>query len=324
MLQEGVVGGEQKADVRRLHGPSMLTGVRLFAWFRRSGLPLLSAIALLVLIGAWNSFSPTGPATPLHYGPNHNFAVDGTYLPGELGFNLADLNTVDQLDSLPHGVKGLVWVGQCDGVTPGFLQKVQPFVGHAKLFGFYLMDNPDPVSRLTRSGQVPACTSEHLRAESDWIHAHLRDARTFMILMNLGSAERPQFSAEYSPDIIHLDLYGIDPYPCRTELDGCAYDMIDRYIRKAEAAGIPRNQMVPVYQAFGGGDYRDDAGGIYTLPTAAEEQQILARWGEQLPRPVFDYAYSWGSQRRDSALEGAMGLHSTFSEHNSIGVDSKR
>ena len=61
----------------------------------------------------------------------------------------------------------------------------------------------------------------------------------------------------------------------------------------AEAAGIPRDSIVPVYQAFGGGGYSDDGGGQYTLPTASQEAQILAVWAALVPNPVFDYAYSW-------------------------------
>jgi hypothetical protein len=309
-------------------GNSAVNRRRAFEWILWPLLALLGIFVLPSAIVAWNTLPRIAPTTRLHYAPNHNFGPGGRFLPGELGFNLADLNTVSQLDSLPPGVQGLVWVGQCDGVTPAFLQTVRAFIGHAKLFGFYLMDNPDPRARLTRSGYVPACAPEHLRTESDWIHTNLPGAKTFMILMNLGTAKKPWFSTRYAPTIIHVDLYGIDPYPCRTELRGCAYDMIDRYIGQAEAIGIPRSQMVPVYQAFGDGNYTDDFGGKYILPTAAEERRIMLRWGMMLPTPVFDYAYSWGVQERDRSLEGAWDLHPIFATHNmaepSIGMTLSR
>jgi len=73
---------------------------------------------------------------------------------------------------------------------------------------------------------------------------------------------------------------------------------------------------VPVYQAFGGGDWVDDNRGRYVLPTAAEEQEILFRWQTLVPMPVFDYAYSWGSQRGDVALESSSDLQTVFSGHN--------
>ncbi|MBV8912428.1 MAG: hypothetical protein JOZ05_05215 [Acetobacteraceae bacterium] len=288
-------------------------------WLTVLGLTALLSLAVAShLIVASDASPRSAPATELHYAPNHNFGADGKYLPAQLGFNLADLNTVEQLEALPPGVKGLVWVGQCEGVTPAFLQKVQPFIGHPKLFGFYLMDNPDPRPSVAEPGGEPPCPPQRLRAESDWIHANLPGAKTFMILMNLGTAKEPWFSPQYAPDVIHLDLYGIDPYPCRTELEGCGYDMIDRYVAQAGAAGIPRERMVPVYQVFGNGKYKDDFDGKYILPTAEEERQMMLRWGMLVASPVFDYAYSWGSQEEDDALEGAQKLHPVFAEHNGM------
>src|SRR5207244_6412629 len=84
-----------------------------------------------------------GPVTALHYAPNHHFDSSGRYVPANAGFNLADVSNVSQLDSLPSGVKGLVWLGLCNGADSSFINAVQPFVGdHPKLFGFYLMDEP--------------------------------------------------------------------------------------------------------------------------------------------------------------------------------------
>ena len=104
---------------------------------------------------------PAGPQTTLHSALNGNFDSGGNYLPGSVGFNLADVSNVAQLDSVPDGVKGLVWVGQCNGVDTTFLRTVWPFIGNARLFGFYLMDDPDPTGRW-RS----LCKAENLAAES--------------------------------------------------------------------------------------------------------------------------------------------------------------
>ena len=70
----------------------------------------------------------------------------------------------------------------------------------------------------------------------------------------------------------------------------------------AQADRLAESSIVPVYQAFGGGDYPDDANGHWVLPTAAQERQILADWAAVVPHPEFDYAYSWGSQKGDMAL----------------------
>jgi hypothetical protein len=250
-------------------------------------------------------------AKRLHYAANGNFSSDGTYLPGKAGFDLADVGSVRKLDSLPAGVKGLVWVGQCNGVDAAFLESVRAYAGHPNLFGFYLMDDPDP-----RSWSSQRCTAEKLEAEADWVHANMPGARTFIVLMNLGSSQAPSFAGSYNPANSHVDLFGVSPYPCRTELNHCDFAMIDRSVAAARASGIPRDRMVPVYQAFGGGGWPDGGGGHYVLPTIGQEQQILARWKALVPRAVFDYAYSWGSQRGDAALQSAFGLQTVFARHN--------
>lgn len=281
---------------------------RQIAIGRRSRALIVAAAGVSLLFGP---SACTGGQRSLHYASNGNFGAGNTYLPGKAGFNLADVETEKQLDSLPLGVKGLVWVGQCQGVDSRFLQLVQPFIGHPKLFGFYLMDDPDPTGWYAHP-----CKARNLKAESDWIHAHAPGAKTFIVLMDLSRSGKPSFAGTYNPENSHIDLFGIDPYPCRTELGGCRYDMIDHYVAAAKAWGIPRSRMVPVYQAFGGGKWRDDGWGKYLLPSAAQERQILARWGKLVPSPAFDFAYSWGRQENDASLEAAPDLQAVFAAHN--------
>jgi hypothetical protein len=253
-----------------------------------------------------------GPATLMHYAPNANVDSIGNYVPGKAGFNLADVRSISRLNSLPAGVKGLVDVGQCNGADAVFISTVQRFIGNPKLFGFYLMDDPDPTGKYH-----PLCTADNLKAESDWIHINVPGAKTFIVLMQISSSKTPSFTDTYNPANSHIDLFGIDPYPCRTELNGCDFEMIDRFVTAAESWGVPRSRMVPVYQAVGGGGWVDDSGGQYTVPTVSQERQILARWKTLIPRPVFDYAYSWGSQKDDVALENSPDLQKLFSAHNS-------
>ncbi len=271
----------------------------------------LLAGALLVVANAVYLPAHGEPKTDLHHAPNHNFDDRGNYVPGAAGFNLADVDDVTQLEALPHGVQGLVWVGECGGVDEKFLRIVEPFVGRPKAFGFYLMDDPDPNGR-----HGPLCSAEKLKAESDWIHVHAAQAKTFIVLMKLGSSKAPSFIDTYNPGNSHIDLYGIDPYPCRTEIDDCDYEMIDRYVTAADAWGIPRSALVPVYQAFGSGKWRDDGGGKYVLPSVGQMRKMLDRWDAFAPAPVFDYAYSWGSQKGDAALESAPDLQEVFARHN--------
>ena len=92
--------------------------------------------------------------------------------------------------------------------------------------------------------------------------------------------------------------------------------MIDRYVAAAASAGVPRPQMVPVYQAFGGGGWSDDHRGRYVLPKVVQEQEIIARWDALIPSAQFDYVYSWGSQRGDLALDSSSDLQTVFARHN--------
>jgi hypothetical protein len=43
---------------------------------------------------------------------------------------------------------------------------------------------------------------------------------------------------------------------------------------------------------------------------------MLERWNKLIPAPVFDYAYSWGSQRSDVSLADSADLKAMFGRHN--------
>jgi hypothetical protein len=255
------------------------------------------------------------PSAGLHLAANGNFGPAGDFLPDELGFNMADVTSPSDLAKLPDGVQALVWVGRCDGVTPGFTAAVQPYLGSSKVFGYYLIDEPDPTGQWK-----PACSPAKLAAESDYLHQHSAGRKTFMIMMNLGSPTSPTFvdrGAGYTPANTRVDLVGLDPYPCRSELNGCDYAAINGYVKAAEKAGWEVNSIVPVYQAFGGGNWVDSGGGHWLLPTAEQLATILSTWNRLVPNPVFDYSYSWGSQMNDTALSIApASLRQVIAEHN--------
>jgi hypothetical protein len=77
-----------------------------------------------------------------------------------------------------------------------------------KVYGFYLGDEPDPTGRW--GTQV---SPENLKAEPDWIHSHIPDAKTFITMMNMGSVDNPAHTSAYSSENTHIDLFGIDWYP---------------------------------------------------------------------------------------------------------------
>lgn len=279
-------------------------------WIRTKLSWLAVGLAVAVVVSATAPARATGPATGMHYTANSNFS-GSHYLPGADGFNLADVSGSWLLRYLPVGVRALVWVGQCNGADSTFVSTVTPFVGKSQVFGYYLMDEPDP------SGRFGAlCPAGNLKAESDWIHAHDPGKKTFIIAMNMASSLQPSYANTYNPTDSDIDLYGLDPYPCRSELGGCDFSYVSHAVTAAESAGIPQADIVPVYQAFGGGSYVDDGGGSYLLPTVAQEAQLLLAWAVLTPSPVFDYAYSWGTQDGDQALSGSSALQQVFLAHN--------
>ena len=243
----------------------------------------------------------SGPQTSEHYTPNDNFS-GSTYLPGADGFNLADVSSNSATAALPAGVKGLEYVGSCTGATASFQTTIASFIGDAKVFGFYLMDEP----------HVSSCPPANLKAESDWIHSNDPGTKTFIVVENATkNAAMPSYAHTYNPANTDVDLFGLVSYPCLKGVSGCAYSWIPSTVTAAERAGIPLADIVPVYQAFGGYDADQ-----WVLPTAKQEAEILSMWGSSVPAPVFDYAYSWGVQLGDHALSGSPSLQSIFLAHN--------
>ena len=290
------------------------------AW-RRPLLGWLPAVVVASFLLIFVSAPAASFGTTLHYAPNRNLGPDGTFLPAAAGFNLADVSSLPELDQLKQGDKALVWVGLCHGVDQDFLRIVGSYVGRSNLFGFFLMDDPDPRALANVQNPSHACDVKNLRAEADWIHDHLPGVRTVIVLMNMGTAAQPSFEGTYEPATSHIDLFGLAAYPCRAEVTGCDYDIIDRYVASAINAGIPRDHVVPTYQAFGEGDWVTDSGSRYSLPDANQEIAILSRWRQLVPDPEMDMAYSWGSQQGDLALESSVALQAVFARHNRAAVD---
>ncbi|MER8640178.1 calcium-binding protein [Mesorhizobium sp. M1365] len=81
-------------------------------------------------------------------------------------------------------------------------------------------------------------------------------------------------------------------------------------------SGIPISNIVPVYQAFGGGNWETSDGGRQVMPTAEQMQIMIDHWAKLVPSPAFDYTYKWGTQNGDTALESSPELQAVFREHN--------
>ncbi|TPJ64792.1 calcium-binding protein, partial [Mesorhizobium sp. B2-7-1] len=242
----------------------------------------------------------------LHYASGGSAAAVAT-----AGFNLVDVQYLSQVNELTDGMKALVYLGAHDGVTQSFIDQVTPFLNNPKVFGFYLMDEPDPTGKW---GTYASAAT--LKAESDWIHSHFPGAKTFITMMNMGSSTNPDFTNTYNPANTGIDYYGVDPYPVRTGTTTVDYDMIDRAVAAAVKSGIPTDKIVPIYQAFGGGGWMTDTGGKHVMPTATQEQVMVDHWSKLVPSPAFDYVYAWGSQNGDTALENSPELQAFFRQHN--------
>jgi hypothetical protein len=236
-----------------------------------------------------------------------------------VGFNLADVSSLSQLNALPEGMKGLVWIGTNPGATSTFVAQVSPFVGNPKLFGFRLGDEPDPLGRYGHAQVTPA----QYKAETDWIRLNGRGAKSFVVLMDLGSYEAPSLAGAYTPANSGFDFVGLDPYPIR----GLAQDIgyIDRMVNAAKAVGWTVDHIIPVHQAFGGGTYTTTTRGQtdrYVLPTPAQAEAMFKRWAELIPNPVFDMAWTYETKSGISSIASTtpegLALRATFKTHNTF------
>src|ERR1700719_4380212 len=106
--------------------------------------PGVLGLACFVVLSAAVAEEMPNPAQTRHFASNGNFGAIGQFAPAAAGFDLADVSSRQQLAHLPDGVMGLVWIGECSGVTQHFKDVVNAVADHPKLFGFYLVDDPDP------------------------------------------------------------------------------------------------------------------------------------------------------------------------------------
>lgn len=236
------------------------------------------------------------------------------------GFNLADVSSVSGLNALPAGMMGLVWVGRNVGADSTFRSFITPFANHPKLFGFRLGDEPDITGKYPSKLQIQPA---QYKAETDFIKATCPGAKTFVVLMDMGSYESPVIMgitptyAGYTPANTGIDYFGLDPYPVRGDLFDINY--IDRMVAAAVKGGIPIANIIPVHQAFGGGNYSASHGG-YKLPTVAQAQAMFTRWDALVPNPAFDYAWTWQSKEGIACIGGTtapeLALREAFRVHN--------
>ena len=238
----------------------------------------------------------------LHFTSGGNI-VDNVYVPGAVGFNLADISSLGGLNRLPDKVLGLVYVSSsigCGGDTSSFRAFVDQFRDNPKLWGFYLMDEP----YVHGYGGKPPCSPGNLLAETRYIKSIIPTAKTYIKMGNSDGQKNPNYD-DYYPGNTGIDVFGVGSYMCRSDFvgkpgteDGCDWTMVDRYVDAAEKH-IPTANLAPTYQAFSG--WRTEAsGGVFLMPTVAQTQKILDTWHKRLPSPMMEYAYAWSCQAQST------------------------
>lgn len=205
-----------------------------------------------------------------------------------LGYDLVDVKPDASLVAgVPAGMRALLWVGNftCGGFElnfEDFQNAVQRFGRDPKVYGWYLSDEPNP-------GECPDVAKE-IRRRADYVRQHAPGQVSFISLTDWPM--KP-----LTPKRVGVDLIGLDPYPCTGSAkaeEHCDIGAIDRMVRMADEAGIPRGKVAPVLQTFG--QSCSDGDKKYWMPTQGQFRQILARWDRLAPRPPLEISYSWGRQ----------------------------
>lgn len=257
----------------------------------------------------------TGTAATRHIALNSEPSEHGRLR--SLGYDLVDVKPDDpSIAALPTGMQALLWVGddECDRFTipfERFAAIVQRHAGNPKVYGYNLVDEPNPK-------ECPDLVPE-LRRRVEHLKRHAPGQKSFISLTDW----------EMKPLAgIHADLIGLDPYPCKGATRPraqCDIRAIDRMVRMADDAGFPRSRVVPVFQTFGQSCSTGER--QYWLPTAAQMTAMLERWDRLAPRPPMDVAYSWGRQdkwvcpglRDADGRDGRPDLQSVMRAHNLTG-----
>jgi hypothetical protein len=265
------------------------------------GAGLLALLASLVVAlnatsGGAQAEAQTGTPTPTrHFVAN----LKGSTAPFALGYTLADTSSVSSLSTLPTGVQSVFWLGQkCP--TPAdstFKAKIDTLASNPKVFAYYLSDEP-------HIGDCPGGPAA-LRSRADYIRAASGGRQKSFIVLSKVADYKP-----FAPASSHVDLVGLDPYPCSIANPQCDLSKIGEKVTAARTAGVPLTAIVPVYQAFG---QERATSHYYNLPTATQEHAILTEWQRIVPSPVMDYTYGWGNQTSSNpTLVDSLALQNVF------------
>jgi hypothetical protein len=249
----------------------------------------------VVLSGSSGSVQAQTPTTK-HFISN----LKGSTAPFAFGYNVADRSYYPSVvNSLPSGVQALVWLGQkCPTAADStFKAKVDALRGNPKVLGYYLSDEPH-IADCPGGPAALASRADYIRRSSGGTQ------KSFIVLSKV--ADYKPFSPAYS----HVDLVGLDPYPCSIAHPECDLTKISAKVSAARSAGIALAAIVPVYQGFG---QENATSHYYNLPTTTQEKAMLAEWKRVVPSPVMDYTYGWSNQSSSNpTLVDSSGLQKVF------------
>jgi hypothetical protein len=238
------------------------------------------------------------------------------------GFNVFDVagstsnpaGVKARVDSLPVGTKAMIWVGGLgNSSTAGFTRaqfqaQVAALANDSRVYGYYIADEPHPLT-------YPSVVSE-IAARADYVRAKAPGQKSFIVVLDGTNLCSGTYGCEYAalaPSRSHVDLIGVDVYPCHLGA-ACDFAKIPARVNAAVKAGIPLAQIAPVYQTFG---QEGGATPYYRTPTTTEMQQQLNSWKTAVPNPALDYAYSWGTQSSATqALINHPELQTVMKAHN--------
>ena len=224
--------------------------------------------------------------------PPYRFLYNSDSAPATVasyGWNLIDVGSQWSADQLQAGSRGLVWVGDYDNTTCSWEEsdaalnsQVTAARGDAKVFGYFISDEPNPYA-------CPNAPAQH-KARSDLIHSIDPTKPTVIVLDSNGFTGR---NTQDALDQMPLwkgtaDYIGLDPYPCY-QSSPCDYSWIDKTIQAANAAGL---NYWGVIQAFNDSSWR--------WPTADELSHMINQWGASKQTGYMTFAWTWSGNNLSS------------------------
>jgi PASTA domain len=267
-------------------------GARFAAFRARCAALIATALVVSGLTAGSASQSAAASAAARAGAPPYRFLYDSDSAPATVasyGWNLIDVGSRWSADQLQRGAKGLVWVGDYDNSScawevsnPTLTKEVRAAVRDAKVFGYFISDEPNPYA-------CPNAPAQH-KARSDLIHSIAPAKPTVIVLDSNG------FKGLFTRDALDqlplwkgtADYIGLDPYPCRHG-SGCHFSWIDKTIQAANAAGL---NYWGVVQAFNDSSWR--------WPTADELSHMLNQWGASKQTGYMTFAWTWSGNNLSS------------------------